>query len=601
MLRRFLRLSSVAILCTFAFAALSAANTYAAPKPPTYTNPLPIVYPKHGQVENCPDPAIIRGNAPDTAWYAYCGQAQLNAKDKTGKTPNSHRVPILKSTDLVHWTYTGDAFSATPAWVGAQGLMSAPDVLFDGTKYLMYYSVNDSADAVSGEPGCTDDSAVGLATATAPSGPWVDFGSPVVTPHRSGPNCAFYRQYYPDVVTDGGQTYIFFGEWSTGLQMETLAADGTTFDVATQVQVGQPYRYESPHLIKHDGFWYLLASASSGYNIFAGRAATPAGPFVDNTGASFTDARVGGTPVLNPNGNRWVLPRHATTFTDLAGTDWLLYNAVDVKDKSYNGTTNYLPCAPAKCRLLLDRLDWVNGWPMVRNGAGASDTKQPVPVAQSGQTSSPPTNSAPTFTLGPLLPQYSDEFDGTAFATQWSWIRQPQPSGFAVTSGAFRFDTAAADLYLGFTNNAPVLREAMPKGNVMIETKLTFTPGDGDDNNYYQAGLVVYGNDDSYVKLVHESLHQTRQIEFGKEAAKGFYGSLFGGAPSDTTYLRIVKQVVRGKEQYSAYSSTDGTTFVSAGTWTAKLGSKASIGLVAMGGAGFFANFDYVHVYQLAK
>ena len=35
--------------------------------------------------------------------------------------------------------------------------------------------------------------------------------------------------------------------------------------------------------------------------------------------------------------------------------------------------------------------------------------------------------------------------------------------------------------------------------------------------NFVQAGIVIYGNDDNYIKLVHVSIFNTRQTEFAKE------------------------------------------------------------------------------------
>jgi hypothetical protein len=44
----------------------------------------------------------------------------------------------------------------------------------------------------------------------------------------------------------------------------------------------------------------------------------------------------------------------------------------------------------------------------------------------------------------------------------------------------------------------------------------------------------------------------------------------------------------------------DALDWVRGGTWTHQLGSNARIGLLSMGGSGFQANFDYVHVYTLS-
>ena len=75
------------------------------------------------------------------------------------------------------------------------------------------------------------------------------------------------------------------------------------------------------------------------------------------------------------------------------------------------------------------------------------------------------------------------------------------------------------------------------------------------------------------------------------------FGGTLVGPPAEWTYLRVLKRTVGGQELYTGYSSRDGKTWVRGGTWAHALGSKARIGLAAMGGSGFTANFDYVRVY----
>ena len=77
------------------------------------------------------------------------------------------------------------------------------------------------------------------------------------------------------------------------------------------------------------------------------------------------------------------------------------------------------------------------------------------------------------------------------------------------------------------------------------------------------------------------------------------YGNTVVGAPGEWTYLRIVKRNQAGEEHYTAYTRTDGLTWVRGGTWTHELGSDTSIGLVSMAGSNFTAEFDYVRVYKL--
>ena len=78
------------------------------------------------------------------------------------------------------------------------------------------------------------------------------------------------------------------------------------------------------------------------------------------------------------------------------------------------------------------------------------------------------------------------------------------------------------------------------------------------------------------------------------------YGNTVVGPPGLTTWLIIVKKMQGSEELYTAYSSRDGVHWVHGGSWTHNLGAAARIGLISMGGSGFAANFDYVHVYTLA-
>ncbi len=78
------------------------------------------------------------------------------------------------------------------------------------------------------------------------------------------------------------------------------------------------------------------------------------------------------------------------------------------------------------------------------------------------------------------------------------------------------------------------------------------------------------------------------------------YGNTVLGPPDEWTYLRIVKRAQGTEEHYTAYTSRDGVNWTRGGTWTHTLGRQVRIGLVAMGGSSFTANFDYVRVYALA-
>ena len=567
-----------------------------------YDNPLEIVIPGGGLVESCADPDIIRGQQPgDTFWYMFCTTDPLNGADRDANgNLIFHFIPMLRSADLVNWTYVGDAFAARPGWVADDAGLWAPEVAYFNDQYYLYYTAS-WTDLPGGG------SAIGVATSDSPLGPWVDSGAPAVEPHAPA-CCPFDKRWTfdADVITWEGQRYIYYGSYFDGISVLTLSADGLTSDPASQAQVTIANRYEGAHVVEHDGYLYLLASATdccrgplTGYSVFAGRSTSPTGPFVDREGNALLAGRVGGTPVISMNGNRWVGTGHNAVFVDMAGQYWTVYHAIDRFDPYFAGTLNF-----TKRPVLLDPIDWVDGWPTVRGGEWASDREEHGPAAQPGDLSHYQTKLVREHRIGKAYPELSDEFDGASLGPQWSWVREPGADAYALEDGTFRFDTQPADLFEG-SNNASVLVEAAPKGDWVVETRVRLNlPAEGCCFNYVQAGLVVYGNDDNFVKLVHVSIWETRQTEWAKEwfpVPDGYprYGNTVVGAPGEWTYLRIVKETRDGEEHYTAYTSTDGSQWVRGGVWTHQLGEDAQIGLVAMGGSGFVANFDYVRMSKV--
>jgi arabinan endo-1,5-alpha-L-arabinosidase len=344
----------------------------------------------------------------------------------------------------------------------------------------------------------------------------------------------------------------------------------------------------------------------SGYSVLAGRATDLLGPYADREGVPLLAGQVGGTPVLNANGNRWVGPGGGMAFTDGAGQDWFLYHAVDRADPYFAGTT------ATKRPALLDRLDWVDGWPVVNGGLGPSDTPLPAPVARPG-TSIPVGIDLPrSFPLAPLDPRFSLDFaalptlpesaDPAVPLESWQWIRPPAADTIGLVDGSLRIETQAGDLA---DHTAGILTTSPPDGEYVVETHMRLDlPPDGCCQNFVQAGLVIYADDDHYIKLVHLSREETRQVVFTKEVGPmprraPHEGNAVVGPAAAWTYLRIVKQTRPNEDLYTAYSSRDGTHWIRGSTWADALGRDARIGIVAMGGTGFTADFEYLRVSPL--
>ncbi len=556
---------------------------------------------------SCPDPATInkRNHGTDT-WYLYCTGDPLNSSDVDNHgNLRQHLITQYRSYDLIHWTYIGDAFQQTPAWVGnATAQFWAPAVKLLNGKYYMYYVAPNT-------PG--GGAAIGVATSTTPGGPWTDSGAPVVAPEAAF-CCAGSKRAVidPDVIADdSGQLYISYGSFFGGISVRKLSPDGLTSDPASETLVGIDNFGEGANFWKHNGYYYLFFSTSSccdgplsGYAVEVGRAKTPMGPFVDRNGVNLTNFAPGGTFAMAANGNRWVGPGGNVIFKDDSGQDYMLYHAVDQQTPYFDG----FPGATRR-PALLDPVDWVNDWPVVRGGYYASATPQPAPAAQPWQYNAYSPKYKEPDEPGALLPALSDDFNSHTLSSQWHFIHPLADNTYALTGSAYEVQTQGPDEN-GSPATVSILGEPVPSaGDWMVETKVTTSvPYDNSCcYNFSQGALFIYGNDQNSIKLDVTPIFDTRQTEFGKQVGPvpqnyPTYKHQVVGQAAPTTWLRIVKHGNGDAgETYTAYSSTDGLYWVKGGTWRHALGSSAQIGISAENAPGQTMDFDYVHVYRLAN
>ncbi|MGJ6981675.1 family 43 glycosylhydrolase [Aestuariimicrobium soli] len=356
------------------------ADTTARTSAGTYTNAVSDSF-----ADTYADPMLIQGK--DGWYYAYATADPLKAGSPSGI---GH---IARTRDFASWEYVGEIFSDAnwPSWAERSSFLWAPDVRYIGGQYVMYFTVTDTrAEAGSWDP------AIGVATAPTPAGPWTPTDAPVVAPRWNPDSKNWFNTIDPAGFTDtNGDNYLYFGNYYGGTHVTRLSADGLTA-VGETTQVGANDRYEGSWVTEHDGWYYLMGSSANccagpatGYSVFAGRSRSPMGPFVDADGLELTASNTGGTLVVTQNGNRFIGPGHNGSFRDLAGRDFLVYHGLPRDDPWLTNPTgiNQRP-------MLIDRIDWVDGWPRVNAGGGPSDTAQPLPVTGSmlrGQVDDPTT------------------------------------------------------------------------------------------------------------------------------------------------------------------------------------------------------------------
>ena len=336
-----------------------------------YRNPVSRTF-----ADTFADPSLIR--AKDGWWYSYGTSDPLRAGETT-----PHRIPIARSHDLVSWQHVGDAFSdaTLPTWAEPDAGLWAPDIRYVDGQYRLYYVVTETTVT----PG-PHDNAIGMATAPTPIGPWTDSGAPVVGPRpgASGNPDDFKWTFDPTVVTNtDGSQWIFYGSYYGGIFTQPLTDDGRRIRAGTAPQmVAIDNKFEGAYVVRRGGYWYLFASTANccagpttGYSVQVGRSRTLDGPYVDRQGVPLVASRAGGTPVLTQNGNRWIGAGHNAIARDLAGQDWIVYHAIDRADPYLDE-----PFGINQRPMLMDRLDWIRGWPYVRADRGPSSSRQPGPA-----------------------------------------------------------------------------------------------------------------------------------------------------------------------------------------------------------------------------
>ena len=269
-------------------------------------------------------------------------------------------IGIKTSKDLKTWADAGSVFAQMPAWTkeavpGTEGIW-APDISYVNGEYRLYYSVSTFG---------SNRSAIGLATSPAlgAKAKWKDHGLVVMSTKEDD-----FNAIDPNFVVDAqGRQWLSLGSFWSGLKLFPLdaktgkVAPGTEpYSIARRLApAGGPAPVEAPFIIRHGGWYYLLASydycckgVNSTYYTVVARAKKVTGPYLGKDGSEMMQG--GGTIFLRADlqeQQRFRGPGHAGAFTDSDGTTYVVYHAYD---KQADG-------AP-KLRIAPIRWD-ADGWP----------------------------------------------------------------------------------------------------------------------------------------------------------------------------------------------------------------------------------------------
>lgn len=253
--------------------------------------------------QDFPDPAVLKVGG---SYYAY--------GTTTGWEPPGHEFPILRSNDLAHWEYVGDALNTPPTW--STGDWWAPDVIAHNGMYFMYYvGLKDGRHCVA------------VATARTPVGPFV---------HRHVIGCGDatgdgYIDPAPLVDTDGkAYLYLSVDDPMHSISVIPLAPDllrsvgprRQLFSLSQSWEFGASFStVEGPFAVKRGNIYYLFYSGNDWQHSYAmgyATATSPIGPFRKSghnpilKGDAGAVGPGGGSLIQGPHGGWW-LAYHAWT------------------------------------------------------------------------------------------------------------------------------------------------------------------------------------------------------------------------------------------------------------------------------------------------
>jgi xylan 1,4-beta-xylosidase len=327
-LRFFVLLLGVVLALSVRAAAAQDAVAPVLPKPPSLSWNNPVI------ADDFPDPSVVRDG--DTFWATSTSSAA------------GPGFPLMRSTDLVHWTPAGTIFSRLPAW--AADSFWAPEIFIDPAGVRVYYAARKRGGRL----------CVAVATAPNVAGPYTDHG-PLVCQRAGSIDPTRTRDQY-------GRLFLVWKEdgnaigrpsviWRQRLSPDGLKLVGRPLALLRNRDPWEGGVVEAPSIVVRGGWTYLFYSGNSygppkcRYALGVARARSLRGPW----------QRAPSNPILRSSA-AWRCPGHASFVTDDDGRDFVVYHAYRATD------------SPLGARYgLLDRVHWgTDGWPSVAAGRGPS-------------------------------------------------------------------------------------------------------------------------------------------------------------------------------------------------------------------------------------
>ena len=459
-------------------------------------------------------------------------------------------IPILQSTDLVHWIIVGhvvDRLTMDPRYsmVGGnrygKGVWAPSIRKHDGLFYVYFPTPNEG---------------IFVSTATSITGPWSDPAVVIAKPNLEDP-CPFWD--------DDGKAYLIHSVTGAGpLILHRMSPDGKHVLDQGKIVVQDPEHLptlEGPKLYKRDGYYYIFApfgGVGVGSQVVL-RSRQIYGPYDDRVvlaqGSTNINGPHQGGYVETPDGEGWF-----------------------VHFQSDGGHGRIVHLEPVR---------WQDDWPIIGAAADAASghdsTGQPVP---SGPI---PDHSTAT---SEQHPQTSDDFNEATLGPQWEWNHNPEDAHWSLGAhrGYLRLIPMPADGLLAARNT---LTQCMQDNSFEFTVRIDLSgmkPG-------AHAGLAMFEQSASGLEIVQTG--DARRLNF-------FHLSEHVAGPALSEAVIQLRVSVRGDQALYFYSLDEGKTFQQLGATTPirfswwKGSRPALFAWTTQNSDPGAVDFDWVHYQPLA-
>jgi beta-xylosidase len=459
-------------------------------------------------------------------------------------------IPILESTDLVHWTIVGhvvDRLTMDPRYSMEGGNrygkgVWAPSIRRHDGLFYVYFP--------------TPSEGIFLSTAAKIRGPWSDPAVVIAKPNLEDP-CPFWD--------DDGKAYLIHSVTGAGpLILHRMSADGRHVLDEGKIVVQDPKHLptlEGPKLYKRNGYYYIFA------------------PFGGVAGGA--QAVLRSRQIYGPYEYHVVLAQGSTSINGP-------HQGGYVETPDGEGWFVHFQSDGAHGRIVhLEPVRWQDDWPIIGadpDGApGRDSTGQPVP---SGPIPGHPRVPSEQH------PQTSDDFNEGALGPQWEWNHNPDDTHWSLTArpGFLRLIPMQADGLLSARNT---LTQSMQDDAFEFTTRVDF----GEMKAGAHAGLAMFEQFASGLEIVQSD--GVRRLSF-------FHSQEHVAGPALTQTAIQLRVRVDGDLARYFYSLDDGKSFRPLGAGTPirfswwKGSRPALFAYTTLGSDPGAVDFDWVHYQALA-